>query len=217
MCFLRASRARSAALEATGSESCGEEDAAQQSASLFTLSVRPPIRSASFVRSARVCALCSHSCAQIKGLLSVKMASASVIGKAILPSFIRGPLEILSEQLDLCVPGLGLDGRNFGSALVVTSPNQTEGSEVAVTVAPMPPPAQKAGGPQIIVIVGGVQILPAFAKQPGSAVARPVLNVSVTIDCGVANVATCRMFAERLQAMMKEPERMETIVKEKRS
>ncbi|GMI40530.1 hypothetical protein TeGR_g4100 [Tetraparma gracilis] len=153
---------------------------------------------------------------QIQTLLAEKTMAAKSITRAILPGFIRAPLEVLSEQLDLAVPGLGLNGRNFGSALVVTSPNQTEGSEVAVTVAPMPPPAQKAGGPQIIVVVGGVQILPGFTKQPGSAVARPVLNVSVTIDCGVANVATCRMFAERLQGFMREPELMDAESKKRK-
>ena len=104
--------------------------------------------------------------------------------------------------------GLGLGGRKFGSALVITSPNN-EGAEVEVGVEPMRPLSGKGAGPNIILVVGGVQILPSFSKEPRSAIARPVLGISVTFDVDVANVATCRMFAERLQARMRNPDMLD--------
>ena len=127
---------------------------------------------------------------------------------ALLPNFLKKPLEILSEQLDLKVPGLGLSGRRFGTALVVTSPNN-EGSEVNISADLLTPYNGKPSGPSIILVVGGVKILPSFAKEPRSAVARPVLTVSCTVGCEVANVASCRVLVERVQELMREPERMD--------
>ncbi|GMI09625.1 hypothetical protein TrVE_jg9693 [Triparma verrucosa] len=127
---------------------------------------------------------------------------------ALLPKFLKKPLEILSEQLDLKVPGLGLSGRRFGTALVVTSPNN-EGSEVTISADLLTPYNGKPSGPSIILIVGGVRILPSFSKEPRSAMARPVLTVSVTVGCEVANVASCRVLVERVQELMREPEKMD--------
>ncbi|GMI36822.1 hypothetical protein TrCOL_g6126 [Triparma columacea] len=129
-------------------------------------------------------------------------------GDAAVPGFLKKPMEVLSEQLDLPVKGLGLGGRKFGSALVITSPNN-DGSEVDMTVSPIRRAPGSGSGPNIILVVGGVQILPSFSKEPRSAIARPVLSISVTFDVEVANVATCRMFAEKLQNRMRNPELLE--------
>ncbi|GMH52175.1 hypothetical protein TrRE_jg12985 [Triparma retinervis] len=126
-------------------------------------------------------------------------------GDAAVPGFLKRPMEVLSEQLDLPVKGLGLEGRKFGSALVITSPNN-DGSEVDISVSPMNKSRASGSGPNVILVVGGVQILPSFSKEPRSAIARPVLSISVTFDVEVANVMTCRMFAEKLQNRMRNPE-----------
>ena len=122
----------------------------------------------------------------------------------LIPTLFRKPLEVLSEQLDLPVKVLGLEGRKFGSALVITSPN-SDGNEIDIQVDPVVPLSGKGSGPNIILVVGGVQIQPSLAKDSRIAVSRPVLGISVTFNCDVANVASCRMFSERLQQLMGNP------------
>ena len=121
-------------------------------------------------------------------------------------ALLRIPLDILSEQLDLRVPALGMEGRVFGSAIVVTTPNN-DGNEVDIQVSPIPKSYKSPSGPSIYIVIGGIRVLPSFSKEKGGgAIARPVLNISVTIDCEVANVASCRKFSERLLELIKKPE-----------
>eukprot|EP00591_Stephanopyxis_turris_P009711 CAMPEP_0195528350 /NCGR_PEP_ID=MMETSP0794_2-20130614/30448_1 /TAXON_ID=515487 /ORGANISM="Stephanopyxis turris, Strain CCMP 815" /LENGTH=1203 /DNA_ID=CAMNT_0040659473 /DNA_START=88 /DNA_END=3699 /DNA_ORIENTATION=- len=98
----------------------------------------------------------------------------------------------------------------FGTCILFTSPN-SENSEVDIDVAPSSSltalPKNKndfirVGGANMVVVVGGVRITQNFRSDS----ARPMLSLSITIDCPVANVATCRKFTERVQNLLRFPE-----------
>jgi len=84
----------------------------------------------------------------------------------------------------------------FGSYVVLTSPN-TEESDVAVEVSPC-----TTLGINMVVVVGGVKV---FRGTRGGAI-RPMLSMSITIDCPPASIASCRKFSERVQELVQFPE-----------
>jgi len=151
--------------------------------------------------------VCNANCLSVVDISKkvVEMVGLRKVGRkfadALLPNFLRAPLTVLSEQLDLPVTGLGLVGRTFGSALVYCSPNNGK-SEMEISVSP----ATFQSAANVVVVVGGVKVLQTYSKESRAAIARPVLQISVTIDVPVANVNSCRRFCERLQQLIRQPE-----------
>ena len=151
------------------------------------------------------------SVAEVAGAVRAAGDGAAASSKPVLPWLLRRPMEIMSDQLDLPVPGLGLEGRRFGGALVVTSPDSND-SEVSISAdLHRPKPGMSTSGPSVILVVGGVRVRPSLAgkERGGKAVARPVLGVTMTVGCEVANVASVRVLAERVQRIMRDMEGFE--------
>ena len=95
---------------------------------------------------------------------------------------------------------LGINGdKTLGSCLVVTSPD-SEGHEIDFGIAP-------SRGFNAVVVVGGVRL----TKQPSStSIAsptprkppKPLLAMTISVDCPACSIAECRRFAERVQELI---------------
>lgn len=97
------------------------------------------------------------------------------------------------------VDRLSFNSGRFGACVVLTSPN-AEHSDVDVEVAPCPDL-----GVNVVVVVGGVRA----SNNGRSGAGKSLLSMSVSIDCPLANAASCRRFAERLQQLVQFPETCE--------
>ena len=76
----------------------------------------------------------------------------------------------------------------------------------SIDVAPRP----EGGAAPIAVVVGGVRVVDRDPRNTSSRqMRRPMLSVSITIDCPVSSVATCRKLAEKVQLLIQFPEMVE--------
>ena len=92
------------------------------------------------------------------------------------------------------------------SCIIYTSPDSSENNEVDIDVAPRP----EGGAAPIVVVVGGVRVVDRDPRNTSSRqMRRPMLSVSITIDCPVSSVATCRKLAEKVQQLIQFPEMVE--------
>ena len=90
--------------------------------------------------------------------------------------------------------------------IIYTSPDSSENNEVDIDVAPRP----EGGAAPIAVVVGGVRVVDRDPRNTSSRqMRRPMLSVSITIDCPVSSVATCRKLAEKVQQLIQFPEMVE--------
>ena len=91
------------------------------------------------------------------------------------------------------------------SCLIYSSPD-SENNEVDIDVAPRP----ESGTAPIVVIVGGVRVIDRDPRNASSRQSRrPMLSVSITIDCPMSSIAKCRKFAEKVQTLIQFPEMCE--------
>ena len=92
------------------------------------------------------------------------------------------------------------------SCIIYTSPDSSENNEVDIDIAPRP----EGGAAPIVVVVGGVRVVDRDPRNSSSRqMRRPMLSVSITIDCPVSSVATCRKLAEKVQQLIQFPEMVE--------
>jgi hypothetical protein len=90
-----------------------------------------------------------------------------------------------------------------GSCLVVTSPD-SDGHEIDIGIAP-------SSGFNAVVVVGGVRMAkPLWPKSIASPTPRappkPMLAMTISIDCPTCTIADCRRFAERVQELVEHPD-----------
>ena len=91
------------------------------------------------------------------------------------------------------------------SCIIYTSPD-SENNEVDIDVAPRP----ESGAAPIVVVVGGVRVVDRDPRNASSRqLRRPMLSVSITIDCPMSSIAICRKFAEKVQTLIQFPEMCE--------
>ena len=90
------------------------------------------------------------------------------------------------------------------SCIIYTSPD-SENNEVDIDVAPRP----ESGAAPIVVVVGGVRVIDRDPRNASRQSRRPMLSVSITIDCPMSNIAVCRKFAEKVQTLIQFPEMCE--------
>ena len=89
--------------------------------------------------------------------------------------------------------------------IIYTSPD-SENNEVDIDVAPRP----IVGAAPIVVVVGGVRVVDRDPRNASFRQSRrPMLSVSITIDCPMSSIATCRKFAEKVQTLVQFPEMCE--------
>jgi len=103
----------------------------------------------------------------------------------------------LEQFMDWGLQRLGWSSEPRGAALVITSPN-AEHADVEIEVAP----ATSLGGAPIVVVVGGVRI----TRDVKTGASRPMISLSLKMDCPTANPASCRRLAERIQQLISFPE-----------
>lgn len=114
----------------------------------------------------------------------------------IVKRFLRIPMVFLSSLIGKTNLDIITDNDKFGSCVVLTSPN-SENSDVAIDVSP-----STNLGVNMVVVVGGVKV---FRDTRGGPI-RPMLSMSITIDCPPASIAACRQFSERIQELVQFPE-----------
>ena len=90
------------------------------------------------------------------------------------------------------------------SCIIYTSPD-SENNEVDIDVAPRP----ESGAAPIVVVVGGVRVIDRDPRNASRQSRRPMLSVSITIDCPMSSIAVCRKFAEKVQTLIQFPEMCE--------
>jgi pyruvate/2-oxoglutarate dehydrogenase complex dihydrolipoamide acyltransferase (E2) component len=119
-----------------------------------------------------------------------------------LPSFLLRPLlwltDLLSNELHLHLPGIGMPRDPFGSAVITN----VGGFGIDTAFAPLLP----LGRCGLLILVS--EVCPRPMVVDGQVVARPVLRLCGTFDHRIVDGAAAGVFAKNLRALLERPERL---------
>ena len=133
--------------------------------------------------------------------------SASKRHESAIPELLQIPLDLISETFDVGnEKSIFLRGKKFGSCTIITSPD-TAGQEVDIDILP----SREGGAPSVVVVLGGIRLVPSNGNSPksGNKGSHPSLSFSISIDSPACGVMACRKFVERVQKLLLNPESIE--------
>ncbi len=130
-----------------------------------------------------------------------------------LPPYLSNLLEtimsMLSSQLGVTFPALGLVGFPLGAVTVITCPNKEGETDIDIAMIPTIDSSSSTAGVSaasapITITIGGIRVLPSLDLERKVS-ATPVLNVAIAVDSRAASLMEVRRFCSKVQQFMNNP------------